>query len=161
MLLDWCIIDLFCRIDVHSLLSLIQTHVYIVVAFPSVIPSKEPSICWWLLSLPFHDRTLYTRYLRTHNPHGRILEGITITLPYSHLFHADTIFHVAAEWGVLLSLPSPFVPLFRRMDEYSCLNECFVSLIATAAKHRTPWHCDGEWESFEPHYIQSVTPVRF
>ena len=161
MLLDWCIIDLFWRIDVHSLLSLIQTRTHIAGVFPSVIPSKEPSICWWPLSLPFHDRTLYARYLDTHNPHGRILERITIILPYSHLFHADTIFHVAAEWGVLPSLPSPFVPLFRRMGEYSCLNECFVSLIATAAKHRTPWHCDGEWESFEPHYIQSVTPVRF
>ena len=161
MLLDWCIIDLFCRIVVHSLLSLIQTRTHIAGVFLSVIPSKEPSICWWPLSLPFRDRTLYARYLDTHNPHGRILERITITLPYSHLFHADTIFHVAAEWDVLLSLPSPFVPLFRRMGEYSCLNECFVSLIATVAKHRTPWHCDGEWESFEPHYIQRVTPVRF
>lgn len=161
MLLDWCIIDLFCRIVVHSLLSLIQTRIHIVVAFPNVIPSKEPSICWWLLSLPFRDRTLYARYLDTHNPHGRILERITITLPYSHLFHADTIFHVAAEWNVLPSLPSPLFPLFRRMGEYSCLNECIVSPIATVAKHRTPWHCDGEWESFEPHYIQSVTPVRF
>lgn len=161
MLLDWCIIDLFCRIDVHSLLSLIQTRTHIAGVFPSVIPSKEPSICWWLLSLPFRDRTLCARYLDTHNPHGRILERITITLPYSHLFHADTIFHVAAEWNVLLSLPSPFVPLFRRMGEYSCLNECIVSPIATVAKHRTPWHCDGEWESFEPHYIQRVTPVRF
>ena len=138
MLLDWCIIDLFCRIDVHSLLSLIQTRTHIAGVFPSVIPYKDPSICSWLLSLPFRDRTLYARYLDTHNPHGRILERITITLPYFHLFHADTIFHVAAEWDVLLSLPSPFIPLFRRMGEYSCLNECIVSSIATVAKHRTP-----------------------